>query len=146
MKDTNNTNTWKLDIFQLSQMPQKRISLLIEKGICDRQNISSFHVFVLCVSFIWRSLHFLVFILLSVLSTKLEIHYTDDIFSKFIFYFPYTFLYTSNNTIAWQPYEGQCLPNTPSNVIGQMNDQLVSIGRNTWSVQWAFLIGYSYQT
>ena len=33
-------------------------SLLIEKGICDRQNISSFHVFVWTL--IRRSLHFLV--------------------------------------------------------------------------------------
>ena len=32
---------------------------LIEKGICDRQNISSFHVFVFICTFVWQSLHFL---------------------------------------------------------------------------------------
>ena len=35
-------------------------SLLIEKGICVRQNISSFHVFLFVCTFVWRSLQFLV--------------------------------------------------------------------------------------
>ena len=36
------------------------LSLLNEKGICDRRNIPSFHVFVFVCSFIRRFLHFLV--------------------------------------------------------------------------------------
>ena len=47
------TNTEKLDICMLTYS----YFLLIEKGICDHQNISSFHVLVR--AFIWRSLHFL---------------------------------------------------------------------------------------
>ena len=50
-------------------------SLLIEIGICNQQNISSFYVFVFMCTFVWRSLHFLasfpflfLFIELSVLS------------------------------------------------------------------------------
>ena len=52
-------------------------SFLIKKGICDRRNISSFHVFV--CTFVWRSLHFLVSFLFLSLFTELSV----------LWYFPF---------------------------------------------------------